>query len=225
MRPMGRGSRRRAANKARDEETPKTPVNWRRLVSYLGPYKARMAVAIVALIFYSAAGLVFPLVIGQLLSSVFEHKDLNQLNTITVGLIGLFLAQAAFSFVQSYTLTYIGERIVVNLRTPLSAPLHQLSLDFFANRRVGELVSRLSSDVTQVRSVLTNNITQLLSQSISLVGSVVMLFILAPRFMLFIVVLVPIIAAVAIVFGRSLQGLSTEVQDATAAQTGAFEEA
>src|SRR4051794_28021854 len=112
MRPMGRGSRRRAENKARDLETPKTPVNWRRLISYLGPFKGRMAVALIALLFYSLAGLIFPLVIGQLLSSVFEHKDVNQLNTITIALIGLFLAQAAISFVQSYNLTFIGERIV-----------------------------------------------------------------------------------------------------------------
>lgn len=216
-----RGARR---NTEANDQTPATPINWRRLFRYLSPYKFRMVIVIVALAFYSAVGLLFPLVIVQLLGSVLHQQDMNQLNTITVALIGLFLVQSAISFLQSYNLTYIGERIVLDLRTSLYAQLQRLSLDFYANRRVGEIVSRISSDVTMVRSVLTNNITQLLSQSISLIGSVVIVFVLNPRLTIFILVLVPIIAAIAIVFGRAFQGLSTQVQDALANATVTIEE-
>src|SRR5258708_4914797 len=183
-----------------------------------------MFLAIIALVFYSAAGLVFPLIIGSLLGSVVGQKDFGQLNTIALGLVALFLFQAAVSFVQSYNLTFIGERIVLDLRTTLYEHLHALSLDFYANRRVGELVSRIANDVTQVRSVLTNNITQLLTNIISLIGSIIIVFALDPRLTLFILVLVPILMVVGILFGRSFQGLSTQVADATASATVAVEE-
>ncbi len=209
---------------AQQDQTPATPINWRRLLRYLNPYKFRMVVVFLALAFYSAVGLLFPLVIGQMLGSVLHQRDMSQLNTITMALIGLFLVQSAVSFLQSYNLTYIGERIVLDLRTSLYEQLQRLSLDFYANRRVGEIVSRISSDVTMVRSVLTNNITQLLSQSISLIGSVMIVFVLNPRLTIFILVLVPIIAAIAIVFGRTFQGLSTQVQDALANATVTVEE-
>ncbi len=220
------GTRRRSRRSAGQEadRTPNAPVNWRRLLGYLRPYVLRLALAIVMLAFYSAIGLFFPMVIGQLLQSVFQHKDLGQLNTITAALIGLFFLQAAASFIQSYNLSYIGERIVLDLRASLYRHLQGLSLDFYANRRVGEIVSRISNDVTQVRAVLTSNITQLLSQAISLIGSVVIIFLLDPRLTLFILVLAPLLAAIAIIFGRSFQGLSTKVQDELANATVAVEE-
>jgi len=225
---FGGGRRRRSrglvGTKNESGETPNTPVNWPRLFAYLGPYKGRMGIAILSLVFYSAVGLVFPLIITGLLDSVLKQKNMDQLNDITLKLLGMFLLQSAASFVQSYNLTYIGEHIVLDLRTSLYIHLQTLSLDFYANRRVGEIVSRISSDVTQVRSVLTNNITQLLSQSISLVGSIVIVFALNPRLTIFILVLAPVLAAVAIVFGRSFQSLSTQVQDELANSTVTVEE-
>jgi subfamily B ATP-binding cassette protein MsbA len=217
-----RGRGRRSSEEV--PETPNTPVNWARLFSYLSPYKGRMVIALTALIVYSALGLVFPLVIGQLFGSVFQQQDMQQLTNITLGLMGIFVIQASFSFIQSYSLTFIGESILVNLRTQLYAHLQQLSLDFYANRRVGELVSRISSDVTQVRSVLTNNVTQLLSQTISLLGSVILVFILDPRLTVFILVLAPILIVLGFTFGRSFRGLSTRVQDELAGSTVAVEE-
>src|SRR5689334_3628346 len=103
-------TRRRSRRSDEPDNTPNTPVNWPRLVGYLRPYVGRMAISIVMLAFYSAVGLIFPMVIGQLLQSVFQQKDLSQLNAITLALIGLFFLQASASFIQSYNLTYIGER-------------------------------------------------------------------------------------------------------------------
>src|SRR5512146_72392 len=168
-------------------------INWRRLFAYLKPYRGRMALAIVALLFYSGFGLAFPVVIVRLLDSVTRLKDYASLNALAGLLVLIFLLQAAFSFLQSYLLTYIGERVVYDLRTSLFRHLQSLSLDFYAVRRVGEIVSRLSSDVTQVRSMLTSNITSFLSQSITLVGSIVIVMTMNPRLTLFILALVPVL--------------------------------
>ncbi|MBX2999465.1 MAG: ABC transporter ATP-binding protein [Caldilineaceae bacterium] len=207
-----------------DRPTPDTPVNWRRLWGYLKPYRGRMALAIGALAVSSAMGLTFPLVIVRLLDSVLQQQDVAQLNWLTLALIGVFFVQASFTLVQTYTLNYVGEHIVLDLRAQLYHHLQRLSLGFYANRRTGEILSRISSDVTQVRTLLTNNSTQLLSNLVSLIGSVVIVFLLNPRLVIFVLVLMLAIVAVAVGYGRLVQRMSTRVQDALADSTVVVEE-
>lgn len=199
-------------------------VNWGRLLSYLKPYWGRMALAMLALLLSSAFGLAFPLVIVNLLDSVTKAKDFGPLNLLAAVLVGIFLLQAAFSFFQSYLLTYIGERIVFDLRTSLYRHLQKLSLAFYASRRVGDLVSRLSSDVTQMRNMLTNSLTTLLTQLLTLIGSISILLTLNTSFTLFILALVPVLIVVAIVFGRGIRKSSMQIQDDLADSTVVAEE-
>lgn len=206
------------------ENIPRGSVRWSRLFGYLRPYRLRMAAAIGALIVSSAVGLLFPLVIVQLLETVLNDRRFESLNTLALGLMGLFFVQAAFTFIESYNLSFIGERIILDLRTGLYRRLQTLSLDFFATRRTGELLSRMSSDVTQVRTMLTSSVTSLLGQVVSLVGSIVIVFLLNPSLTAFILVLVPILLVVAFAFGRPLQRLATGVQDELAGATAAAEE-
>src|SRR5262249_24885230 len=100
-------ARRILAGKNKTNLSIKT-VNWSRLFGYLKPYWGRMALAILALLASSTLGLAFPLVIVRLLESVTQAKSYAPLNTLAGALVGLFLLQATFSFVQSYLLTYIG---------------------------------------------------------------------------------------------------------------------
>ncbi len=199
-------------------------VNWRRLFGYLKPYTGRMLLAIVALLISTAFGLAFPAIIVQLLNTVTQAKDTTPLNMLAGLLIAVFLLQAVFNFVQSYLLAFIGERIVFDLRTTLYSHLQQLSLDFYATRRVGDLVSRLSSDVTQMRTVLTNTVTSLLSQTLTLVGSIAILVSMNPRLALFILGLAPFIIVIAFVFGSRIQKGSTKIQDQLADSTVVAEE-
>ncbi len=199
-------------------------VDWRRLFGYLKPYRGRMALAILALLLSTGFGLAFPAVIVRLLDTVTQAREFGPLNMMAGTLIGIFLFQAAFSFLQSYLLAYIGERIVYDLRTSLYNHLQELSLDFYAARRVGDLVSRLSSDVTQMRAMLTTNITALLSQALTLVGSIVIVLTMNARFTLFILALAPVLIGIAFVFGRRITKGSTRVQDQLAASTVVAEE-
>ena len=206
------------------ETIPFRSVPWRRLFGYLKPYVGRMALAIGALLISGGLGLTFPIVIVQLLDTVTQVKDTAPLNTLALTLVGLFLLQAAFMFGQSYLLNFVGERIVYDLRTSLYRHLQRLSMGFYANRRVGEIVSRLSSDVTQMRSMLTSNITHALSQVVSLVGSIVIVVTLNASLSLFILALVPVLLGVAFLFGRRIQAFSTGVQDQLASSTVVAEE-
>ena len=199
-------------------------VNWGRLFSYLKPYWGRMTLAIVALLLSTGFGLAFPALIVRLLDSVTAAQDMRPLNLLAGTLVGVFLLQAAFTFVQSYLLAYIGERIVLDLRTSLYGHLQRLSLDFYATRRVGDLVSRLSSDVTQMRTILTTNLTTLLSQVVTLIGAIAIVVSMNARFALFILALLPVLIGIAFLFGRRINKGSTQIQDELAASTVVAEE-
>jgi ATP-binding cassette, subfamily B, bacterial MsbA len=199
-------------------------VNWGRLFGYLKPYWGRMGLALLALLASSGFGLGFPLVIVRLLDSVTKAKSFAPLNQLALLLVGIFLLQAVFTSVQSYLLSYIGEHIVFDLRTSLYNQLQKLSLSFYSSRRVGDIVSRLSSDVTQMRTMLTNNLTGFLSQVLTLIGSIVIVLTMNARLTLFILALVPILIGIAAVFGSRLQKASTLIQDQLADSTVVAEE-
>ena len=201
-----------------------TSIKWRRLAGYLEPYWARMTVAILALLVSTGAGLAFPLVIVRLLDQVTKTQGFASIDQLAGLLVGIFLLQAAFNFLQSYLLAYVGERIVFDLRTTLYAHLQRLSLDFYAARRVGDIISRLSSDVTQMRTMLTTNLTSLLSFVVSLIGSIVIVLTMNAQLTLFILALVPVLLLVAFLFGSRIQRGSTRIQDQLADSTVVAEE-
>jgi len=222
------------------DETPRVPpgpgdvvrevrglggVPWRRLARYLRPHLGRFALALVGLVLSAGLGLLFPLLIAQITTVVVAGGEMAGLDRIVLLLIVLFSVQAVGSFLQSYFLGVVGERIVARMRSELFARLVTLSLDFHVHARVGELVSRLSSDVTQVRTMLTQTITNLLAASVGLVGSIVILFVLSPTLLLVVLVLAPALIGVAFAFGRPLQRVSTQVQDELARATTTAEEA
>ena len=115
--------------------------------------------------------------------------------------------------------------MVAQLRGELFGRLVTLSLDFHAGHRVGELISRLSNDVTIVRTMLTQTVTQLLSSVIGLVGSIIILFTLSPSLLFIVLLLAPALLVIAVVFGRPLERVSTQVQDTIARSTTTAEEA
>jgi subfamily B ATP-binding cassette protein MsbA len=222
---MFRGSSRRS----RPEGDP-APVMPRldetlRLLGYLRPYRARMIVAVIALVSGAALGLIFPLIIQNLINTVLQSADLSQLNRITLLLIATFLIRSVMYYFEVYSLSYVGERIVVDLRSQTYSRLHRLSLRFFTERRTGELLSRLTSDVTLVRSALTNNVAAVLSQALTFAGSLGLMLYLNWRLTLFILALVPVVIISAVVFGARLRKLSTTVQDRLADSSALAEEA
>lgn len=197
----------------------------RRLFSYLNPYKFWMIGAISATSVGAALGLVFPWILRNLVDAVFTNGNINELNRITLLLIGTFLLRSLFLYFQSYALTFVGERIITDLRNEVYNHLYRLSIRFFSDRRVGELISRLASDITLVRTVLTNNIATVMSQSIMFIGSLVLMLILNWRLTIFILIIAPFVAISAVFFGRKMRRLSTSIQDNVADSSATAEEA
>ena len=215
---------RRGSPSADAREVPAVPMQWRRMLAYLAPYKLRLLLALVGLIFSAGLSLVFPVVIRSVVDSVFTSADLSLLDNITLLLLLVFLFRSVATFVQQYNLNYVGERIVVDIREALYAHLQTLSLGFYTERRVGELISRISSDVTVMRTVLTGNVSTLFQQSLTLFGSVAIMVWLNWRLTMFIIVLMPVIVVVGFFVGAAIRRVSTRVQDEIAGATVVAEE-
>ncbi|KAB8140077.1 ATP-binding cassette domain-containing protein [Chloroflexia bacterium SDU3-3] len=194
------------------------------MLAMLGPQRWRIALALLGLLLTSGVGLAFPLMIGQQIGQVLEQGDYGQLNSFALGLVGLFVVMAAGGFVQSYALGSIGERVVYDLRTQLYGRLTTLSLDFFGRHRTGELVSRLSSDVTLVRTLVTTSATTLLGQTIGLVGALAIVLAMNTSLTLFLLGMLPVVVGLALVMGKQLEKLSAGVQDELARATVTAEE-
>src|SRR5258708_10043231 len=210
---MFRSTGQRTPNNDPRSRTPPSAGEIRRLLRYVAPYRRYMIIATAGVLGGAALGLVFPWIMQNLVDAVLAQHDLAELNRITLVLIGTFLARGVFYYVQNYALAYAGERIVVDLRRDVYGHLHDLTLRFFIDRRVGELVSRLSSDVTLVRTALTNNVAQVLSQALTFAGSLVLMLLLNWRLTLFILFLSPPVPLPPALFARHLRNLPPPLHD------------
>ncbi len=198
---------------------------FRRLFAFVQPYRYRLYLAMGVIAIGSLLGLAGPYALQFLVDAVFRQNDPALLNRITLVLIAIFAAQSVSYFVRSYLLSFIGERIMTDLRIRLFDHLQSLSLSFYNERRTGELVSRLTNDVSTVRNVVTSDISTALSQALTFIGALILIIVTDWRLTLFMFALIPLVMLFAIVFGRRLRKLSGAVQDQLASATTILEEA
>jgi subfamily B ATP-binding cassette protein MsbA len=196
-----------------------------RLLPLVRPYRGMLGLATLALLASGAMALAFPMVVRYLLDAAFVNRDRAMLDRIALALIGLFTAQAILNYAQAYLLSAVGEQAVAGLRRDLFARLLAMPPGFFAERRTGELTSRLTVDIGLLQGVLSHQISEFARQVIALVGGVVLLTYLQPRLTLTALGVAPIVVGTAIVFGRRLRRMTTGVQDRVAEASAVAEEA
>jgi subfamily B ATP-binding cassette protein MsbA len=197
----------------------------RQLLPRLRAHRGKIALATVMLLGSSAAGLVFPRVVGRILDSAFVEGSRAELDRTSLFLIGLFALQAVMNFVQAYLLSVSGEKIIAQLRMDLFGHLLRLPPAFFADRRTGELTSRLGTDVSMLQGVLTMHATELFRQALMLIGALVMLTVTHVYLTLVTLVVVPIVVGTAFFFGKKLRTASQGVMDQVAEASAIAEEA
>jgi subfamily B ATP-binding cassette protein MsbA len=196
-----------------------------RLWPRVRPYRRGLALASVALLLSAAIGLAFPQIVRYLLDAAFLRHDRSLLDRIGILLLGLFVVQALLNYVQTYYLSATGERAVAGLRRELFEKLLTMPPGFFAERRTGELTSRLTTDIGLLQSVMSHQIAEFSRQLLALVGGVVLLTLMQPRLTFTAIGVVPIVVGSAFYFGRRLKRMTTGVQDRVAEATAVAEEA
>ena len=179
----------------------------------------------IALVLSSALGLAFPQVVRVLLDAAFEQGDRALLDRIALGLVALFTVQAFLNYAQAYLLAATGERAVAGLRRELFARLLEMPPGFFADRRTGELTSRLTTDIGLLQGVLSHQIAEFSRQILTLVGGIALLTWMQPRLTLTALAVAPLVVLSAAAFGRRLRRITVGVQDRVAEATAVAEEA
>jgi subfamily B ATP-binding cassette protein MsbA len=197
---------------------------FRRLMSFVLPYRWRLVVILVLVVLGSLLGLAGPYAFQFLIDAVIEQNNQQLLNQITLIMIAIFALQSVIYFFRTYLLAFLGERVMTDMRIQLFDHLQSLSLSFYNSHRTGELVSRLTNDVTTVRTLVTTDITTAVSQGLTFIGALAIILYTNWRLTLFMFALIPVVLLAAIWFGRKLRPISTAVQDQLASTTTVMEE-
>lgn len=185
------------------------------IFKYAGEHKWKFYVGLVFLLFTGATALAFPKLMGMLIDCV-KNKNNTQANTIALSLVGILTFQALFSFFRLSLFVNFTENTLANLRLALYSNLIKLPMSFFSQKRVGELNSRISSDITQIQDTLTTTIAEFLRQFILIIGGVILLATQSIKLTLMMLAVVPLVAVAAVIFGRFIRKFSKNVQDQVA---------
>ncbi|MGM0586852.1 MAG: ABC transporter ATP-binding protein [Bacteroidota bacterium] len=196
----------------------------RRIFALSKPYRAWFYGAVLLSLGSAAIGLTVPLGLKALLDSVFQSADGALLNWIALGLLILFVLQALFSLGSSYGLEWTGERVVTDLRKDLYEHLNRLGFRYFATTRLGEITSRLTNDVSAIRSALTDALPQTVTITFSLIGSISLMVVLNWRLSLIVFLTVPAVTLASRYFGNKVRSLSRGIQDDLADSTAIAED-
>jgi len=212
---------------ARDADTKLDGKPWRRLLrlfSYAVAYKGRLAVASGALVIGAALGLVYPWYFGELLGDAFSHQDSASLNRNTLILISVFAAGSVFVFIRHYLMSWVGERVVADLRREVHGHLLTMTQRYFHNNRTGELLSRQSDDATRLQGVIGQDLSMALRNILTLFGGIAMLLVVSPKLTGTVLLVVPALVISANLWGRVIRRLARQAQDQLAQASGQLQE-
>jgi len=223
--------------KNKEPKVKLTKDSWRkaaRFLKYLKPYAGTYFIGWIFLVLSTSAGLVFPYLMGKLLGSssatsnpaqAIRLIDLSNINQIALALFVLFFFQSVFSFVRVVLFNNVTENALRDMRNDAFEKLVYMPMDFFNRQKVGELTSRVASDIAQIQEVLRTTIAEFFRQIIIVFGGIAFLFFISWKLSLIMLATVPVMAIVAVFFGRYIRKLSKEAQDYIATSNSILEEA
>lgn len=215
------------------------------------PYKGTFFVGFIFLILSQITSMSIPLLMGQMVGAIvspqksgsqgianiptngfsqkiegFLNPNSTQLtlNDVTFLFAFLLILQAIFSFFRVYTFTKVSEQSMRDLRKTLYTKIITLPIPFFEKNRVGELMSRITTDITQLQDVLSITLAEFFRQIFTLVGGIILISYLSSKLTMFMLLTFPFLVVAAIIFGRFIRKNSKKVQDELASTNIIVEE-
>ena len=194
-----------------------------RLFKFVKPQKYTFILGLFILTLTSLTSLVFPMLIGNMVDMA-KTSTLDDINKIGFVLVGLFMVNAVLSYYRIYLFAVVTQKTLALLRQTTYNHLIQLPMAFFSGRRVGELNSRISADISMLQETFTDTIAQFLRQVIIIIGGVTILSFISPQLTLFMLAIVPVVAVIARFFGTYIRKMSKEAQTSVADSNTIVEE-
>ncbi len=198
-------------------------VLWR-LAPLLRPHRGRFLLAVVTLFAASAITLVYPWAAREAVDVGMGGRTTDDLDTIVLVLVTVFVINAGLVWLRHYSMSWLGERVVADLRGLVFDRILSLPLSWFHERRSGELVGRLASDVTVIEGVVGSELSMALRNTIQMIGGIVLLFVIDVKLTLLMLSIVPPIVVTTMFFGRKIRKMTRAVQDQLAKVSGQVQE-
>ncbi|MEY4954498.1 MAG: hypothetical protein RI981_583 [Bacteroidota bacterium] len=194
-----------------------------KIFQFVIPYKWTFITGMVFLLLSNLTTMSFPLLIGQM-TKVIEGKSNYHINEVTLFFFAVLIIQAILSFLRIYTFAQVSEKAMRDVRKTLYAKIITMPIFHFEKRRVGELMSRITSDITQLQDVLSITLAEFFRQVFTLVGGIALITYLSWKLTLFMLATFPVLVVAAIVFGKFIRKISKKSQDELAATNIIVEE-
>jgi ABC-type multidrug transport system fused ATPase/permease subunit len=195
-----------------------------RLYKYVRPYWPSFFLGLFCLLISSSANLIFPKLLGQLVDSGAQGHLAQDINHIGLLLMGILAAQAIFGYFRIRLFVNVTEKTLASLRQTIYEHMIRLPMRFFLTRRVGELSSRISSDISLLQEIFTTTVAEFLRQMIIIVGGIILLMHTSMQLTLLMVGCIPVIILIAVIFGRIVRRYSKEAQQQVAEANTIVEE-
>jgi len=171
-----------------------------RLARFMWPYRGRAALALVAMIVYTGANIAIPVLVGYAIDAGIEAGDLRVVDLAIIGFIAIAALSLLASYVQTYLVSWVGQRVILDFRRTLFEHIQKLSLDFFSRQRTGWIVSRLTNDIDALDQLVTDGVTSLVTNGLTLAGATLVLFVIDWRLALATLAVMPFLIAATMVF-------------------------
>lgn len=237
---MARESGRNGKKETSSEETPKVKISKESLrqalvlFTYLKPYRIKFLFSLLFIALSAFTTSLFPLFLGKMIDAAVPGTQLSGAGTSTSGfgfgnkmlqhihwslnttLLLIFVQltiQTVFSFMRVYLLTEVGEKSLAGMRKDVYAKLLTMPMSFFTEKRVGELSNRISSDLSQIQDAISFTLAEFLRGIFTLVIGLIFIFWISPKLALVMLAVVPVIAVLAVVFGKKIRKMSRRAQD------------
>ncbi len=183
-----------------------------RLLAYIKPYKKRLIEAVVCIIVAAGANLYLPWVIKDMIDKVLAARDMDMLNLICVGIVVIFFVRGIFYYGQGYLVSYIGQRVIVDVRDVLFRKLQRLPISYFDRHQTGEIMSYISNDVAALQSALVERMVEAVTECAIFFGSLVMMVLLDWKLSVITLITVPLVGLAMDIFGKRVRFAGAVIQ-------------
>lgn len=198
--------------------------NYMRLLAYIKPYTRRLALAVVCIIMAAGANLYLPWIIKDMIDDVLMSKDMVMLNLIAAGILVVMFTRGVFYYGQSYLVSYVGQRVIIDVRSVLFRKFQRMPLSYYDKQQTGTVMSYITNDVAVMQSAIVDNLIELVTESSILIGSLAMMVYLDWKLSLLTLMTIPLVGFAMKVFGRKLKSSSTVIQERVAEITSLLQE-
>lgn len=195
-----------------------------RLLQYVRPYLPRMLLGIVCILVTAGTNLYVPWIIKSVIDDVLTAKDVVMLNIIAGGILVMYLIRGIFFYGQNYLLSYIGQRVVVDIRQALFRHLQSLSLSYYETRQTGAIMSYVTNDVGAMQQTVSKELIDLFTESMILVGSLCVIFYIHWKLALVTLITMPLVAQAISIFGKKIRRAGGITQQRAADITSVLQE-